>query len=79
MVEGQLASYLRFIHVICICRANFMVCKKTVPSEGSHLKVIIKLKRRLNVCYLAQQRKGCLPLLYQFHTGLPLSFEQQFA
>ena len=45
MVEGQLAQYLRFSHVICMCRANFMVCKKIVPSKGSHLKVIIKLTK----------------------------------
>ena len=26
----------------CVCRANFMVSKKTVPWDGSHLKVNIK-------------------------------------
>ena len=46
MVEGQLALYLRFSHVICMCRANFMVCKKIVPSKGSHLKVIIKSTKK---------------------------------
>ena len=25
-----------------VCRANFMVCKKTVSLDGSHLKVNIK-------------------------------------
>jgi len=37
-----LTQYLRFSHVVCMCGANFMVCKKTVPSNGSHLKVNIK-------------------------------------
>src|SRR5258706_11411611 len=42
IVEGLLTQYLRFSHVVCMCGANFMVCKKTVPSNGSHLKVNIK-------------------------------------
>src|SRR5258706_1603784 len=42
IVEGLLTKYLRFSHVVCMCGANFMVCKKIVPSNGSHLKVNIK-------------------------------------
>ena len=42
IVEDQVIWYLRFSHVVCVCRANFMVSKKTVPWDGSHLKVNIK-------------------------------------
>ena len=28
--------------MMCVCKANFMVCKKTVSLDGSHLKVNIK-------------------------------------
>ena len=28
--------------MMCVCRANFMVCKKTVSLDGPHLKVNIK-------------------------------------
>jgi hypothetical protein len=60
MVEGQLASYLRFSHVICMCRANFMVCKKTVPSKGSHLKVNINLTKGAK-CLLFGTTKERMP------------------
>ena len=56
-----------------------MVCKKIVPSKGSHLKVIIKSTKETK-CLLFGVTKNRIStfVVTSISTGLPLLVEQQF-
>jgi len=65
--------------VMHVCRANFMVCKKTVSLDGSHLKVNIKLTKETECLLFGTAADRMSTFVIIISTGLPLLFEQQFA
>ena len=71
--------YLRFSHVVCVCRANFMVSKKTVPWNGSHLKVNIKSVKGSKCLLFGTAVDRISTLAIEIPTGLALLSEQQLA
>ena len=45
---------------MCVCRADFMVCKKTVSLDGSYLKVNIKSAKEAK-CLVFGTTKNRIP------------------
>ena len=66
IVENHVTWYLRFSHVVCVCRTNFMVSKKTVSSGGSHPKVNIKSVMEAKCLLLGTARNRMLSLVTEF-------------
>ena len=64
--------------MICVCRANYKVCNKTVPPNWHYPKVNIKSTKRAKCLLFGTVRGKISTFVIQFPTNLPLFSEPQF-